>query len=428
METLATAAEDSAAAPAAGGRERVVIGYFVPQFPGQTHIFFWREIVKLREFGCEVRLISTRPPPVATCRHPELLALALETHYLMGFHPGDVLRALLTRPGGLLSALGLWREISGSPREGARNFAALLCGAALFGYAQRHGLEHVHVHSCANAALIAAFSRRMGGPSYSLTLHNPLPVYGPHQAQKWRDAAFGIVITRSILREVREALGPDLPPRVEVAPMGVDPDRFRRPEGTPYRAWPGSGPFQIFSCARLHSCKRHDDLIRAAGLARERGHDVRLAIAGGTDAFEPDHAARLEALVGELGLGGCVELLGPLSEQAIIDRLCESHLFAMLSAAEPLGVVYMEAMAMEVPVIATDAGGVPELIESGCNGLLVPPAQPDVAADAILTLMHDPELARAMAAEGRRTVVERFSSAVSARTLVEAVRATATPR
>jgi colanic acid/amylovoran biosynthesis glycosyltransferase len=146
-----------------------VIGYFVPQFPGQTHIFFWREIVRLRDFGCDVRLISTRPSPVATCLHPELLALASETHYLMGFHPGDVLKAILTRPSGLLRALGLLREVSGPPREAAQNFAALLCGAALLGYAQRHGLGHIHVHSCANAALIAVFSRRMGGPSYSLT-------------------------------------------------------------------------------------------------------------------------------------------------------------------------------------------------------------------------------------------------------------------
>jgi hypothetical protein len=108
----------------------------------------------------------------------------------------------------------------------------------------------------------------------------------------------------------------------------------------------------------------------------------------------------------------------------IIARLCDAHLFAFLSAAEPLGVVYMEAMAMEVPVIATDAGGVPELIDLGRNGLLVSPGRPDLAADAILTMMHDPVRARAMGAEGRRTVVERFSSAISASTLVEASRAT----
>lgn len=428
MQTLATPGKESSAALPADRPDRLKIGYFVPQFPAQTSIFFWREIAKLREFGCEVRLISTRPPPVATCRHPELLAVAPQVHYLMGFHPGDVLRALLTRPGGLLRALKLWREVSSSPREAVQNLAALLCGAGLLGYAQRHGLDHVHVHSCANAAMIATFSRRMGGPSYSLTLHNPLPIHGPHQAQKWRDAAFGIVITRSILREVCEALGPNLPARVEVAPMGVDLNRFHRSEGAPYRPWTGGGPFQIFSCARLHPCKRHDDLIRAVGLARARGYDARLAIAGAADNISRGHPAQLEALIADLELGGSVELLGPQSEQAIIDRLRDAHLFALLSEAEPLGVVYMEAMAMEVPVVATDAGGVPEVIEAGRGGLLVPPGRPDLAADAILTLMHDPERARAMGAEGRRTVVERFSSDISARVLADAVRATVAAR
>jgi glycosyltransferase involved in cell wall biosynthesis len=305
-----------------------------------------------------------------------------------------------------------------------RNFVALLCGAGLLSYAQRHGLKHVHVHSCANAALMAAFSRRMGGPSYSMTLLNPLRVHGPYQAQKWRSAEFGIVLTQALLREVRETLGPNLPHRVEVAPLGVDPDHFRRKKGVPYRPCTGGGPFQVFSCGRLNPTKRHDDLIRAVGLARARGNDVRLAIAGAADSASRDHPAQLEALISELDLGEYVELLGPLSEQAIMDRLHDAHVFALLTEAEPLGVVYIEAMAMEVPVIATDAGGVPEVIESGRSGLLIPPGRPDLAADAILTVMHDPQRACAMGAEGRRTVIERFSSSVSARTLIEAVRAT----
>jgi colanic acid/amylovoran biosynthesis glycosyltransferase len=417
------AIDDLHAAPATDRPERITIGYLAPQFPGQTSIFLWREIVKLREFGCDVRLISTRPSPVATCRHPELLALVPQTHYLMGFHPGDILRAILTRPGGFLRAIRLWREVSSSPREALQYLAALIYGAGLLGYAERHGLKHVHVQSCANAAMMAAFSRRMGGPSYSMTLLNPLSVHGPHQVQKWRDAAFGIVLTRALLREVRETLGPDLPARVEVAPLGVDPDRFCRPQGTSYRPWSGNGPFQIFSCARLHPCKRHDDLIRAVGIARSRGYDIRLAIAGTADAFSRDHPAKLRSLISELGLGEHVELLGPLSEQAIIDRLCNAHVFALLSEAEPLGVVYIEAMAMELPVIATDAGGVPEVIESGRSGLLVPPGRPDLAANAILTIMHDAELAREMGTQGRRTVVERFSSAISAQILADAARA-----
>jgi glycosyltransferase involved in cell wall biosynthesis len=402
----------------------MTLGYLVPEFPGQTHIFFLREIERLAQRGAQVHLISTRRPRVATCKHERLNSLAERTDYLFPPHVGHALRTFARRPLGLVRALGLWLATCQGPRAALRNLVALACGAELLWLSERHGFSHVHVHSCGSSALIAAFCSRLGGPSYSLTLHNPLSTFGPHQPEKWRNASFGIVITRRILEEVRSTLGPSLPGRVAVAPMGVDLERFRRGYDEPYQPWTGEGPFRVFSCGRLNPCKAHDDLIRAAGLLRDRGCEVRLQIAGSVDHAGSGYGAALEALIEEFDLRDSVELLGPRSEEEIITRLKQSHAFCLLSLEEPLGVVLMEAMALAVPVVATSAGGVPELVVDGLSGLLVSPRRPDEAASALLRLRNDPALSWALGAEGRRTVVERFGSEVSAKAILDGVRAT----
>jgi glycosyltransferase involved in cell wall biosynthesis len=144
----------------------------------------------------------------------------------------------------------------------------LACAAHLAGYCRERGVTHIHVHSCGQAALLAAFVQRLGGPGYSLTLHNPLVDHGPLQRQKWRHARFAIVVTQRLLDEVKRELAGDLPP-VYVAPMGVDLDQFQRT--TPYRPAEPAGPVRLFTCGRLHPGKRHDLLIRATGLLRSGG-------------------------------------------------------------------------------------------------------------------------------------------------------------
>ena len=82
-----------------------------------------------------------------------------------------------------------------------------------------------------------------------------------------------------------------------------------------------------------------------------------------------------------------------------------------------MGVVILEAMAMAVPVAATMAGGVPEIITTGENGLLAPPGDPRAIADAIARYLDQPELAMKCSRNGRQTVVDRFGSDLSARVI-----------
>ena len=94
-----------------------------------------------------------------------------------------------------------------------------------------------------------------------------------------------------------------------------------------------------------------------------------------------------------------------------------AHLFVLASRSEPLGVAIMEAMSCETPVVATNSGGVPELIEHGVDGFLIPPNDPRALADAISHLANNPALTEQFSRSGRSKIVQRFNSNLSARTL-----------
>jgi colanic acid/amylovoran biosynthesis glycosyltransferase len=116
----------------------------------------------------------------------------------------------------------------------------------------------------------------------------------------------------------------------------------------------------------------------------------------------------LEKLIGERGLSAQVQLSGACNHDKVVDFYRISDAFILGSFAEGIPVVLMEAMAMELPCIATWIAGIPELIDNGVDGLLVPPADPVALADAVERLMEDPELIRRIGAAGRSKILSSY--------------------
>lgn len=402
------------------------IGYLVPEFPGQTHVFFFRELAALRKLGLEPRIVSTRRPRKTITVHD---APHGDTHYLYPPTPGALLRSAIVLLGAgpkawlrLVAKLRAMHELGLKAK--LRTLALFLAGAEIAGLARKEGWAHLHVHSCGDAAFLGLSAHILSGLPYSLTLHGSLPDYGPAQAQKWEEAAFAIVITRTLLADVERDLEGHLPTRVRVAPMGVDIERFRRTQ--PYSAWIGQGPLRIVSCARLNPCKGHHFLIEAVGHLNRSGIDCQLTVLGADDSTGA-YRRRLEELVDRLGLGDKVRLPGPAKEAEVVATLADAHVFALASQAEPLGVAIMEAMSMELPVVVTNAGGVPELVTDGAEGILVPPGEVVSLAEAISRIARDPDLARRLGTQGRATVASRFHSGVSALVMRECLTSVAEP-
>ena len=391
------------------------LGYLIPQFPGQTHIFFWRELEALQARGVQPVLLSTRPPPPGLISHEWSAEATARTTYLGRMDPAAALGGLVRLPpGDLLSAS------RGEPRTFLRDMAMSIPAARrLVDHARREGIDHVHAHSCGRAALIAALAFRMGGPRYSLTLHGPLEDYGPGQRYKWRHAAFATIITEKLRAEAEAELAGYLPPRIAVQAMGVDTGRLSR--DTPWQPPRPGEPLRIMSCGRLNQVKGHQDLLQAIRMLRDAGHDARLVIAGEDDAGGTGYRRVIEARIAELDLDDAVTLLGAVSEGEVRRHLLEAHVFALASWHEPLGVALMEAMSCEVPTIGTAAGGVAELIRDGQDGILVPPRDPPAMADAILRLAGDPDLARRLGQAGRERIVSGFGAEAGAETLIRLV-------
>ncbi|ATB51502.1 exopolysaccharide biosynthesis GT4 family glycosyltransferase EpsE [Corallococcus macrosporus] len=393
------------------------IGYLIPEFPGQTHIFFWRELQALPGKGVTPELVSTRPPPARIISHSWAREAMSRTEYLAPPGPLGVAKAAAevarAMPTGWARCLASIARAEGLDAKGrAQLLAFAVMGGRLASLARERGWTHVHVHSCANAAHVALFANLLSGLPYSLTLHGPLDDYGPNQREKWRHAKFAFVITKKLLKEVHEELAGALPSRIELAPMGVELRKFNR--AVPYAAWTGEGPLRVFSCGRLNPCKGHADLIDAVGMLRAKGLDARLSIAGEDEAGGTTYRKVLEAKVQESGLGDAVTLLGAVSEDVVRGEIERAHIFSLASLQEPLGVAIMEAMAMRVPVVVTGAGGVPELVDDGVDGILVPPQQPGILADRLEAVARDAQEAHRLGEAGRRKVETTFSSERSA--------------
>ena len=126
---------------------------------------------------------------------------------------------------------------------------------------------------------------------------------------------------------------------------------------------------RIFCAARLSPEKGHAFLIRAMKLLVDRGHELELRLAG-----DGPRKEQLTDLAHELGISDRVRFLGFLTEDEVIRELQDADLFVLPSFVEGLPVSAMEAMAIGVPVIATNIAGTSELVEDGRTGLLVRPS------------------------------------------------------
>lgn len=397
------------------------IGYLLAEFPGSTHSFNWREVRALEAGGLACDFVSTRLPSAERMSHTWTREAVDRTTYLVPPRPmllmGSVASTLRSGPP------GWWRVVSALVRadgvgglKGRVRLAALaVMGGELAWLARRRGWNYIQVHSLADAAHVAMFAHLISGVRYGLTLHSDLPEFGPNQRNKWRHADYAICITQRLRDYLRKELAGNIPEQIDVAPMGVELDRFTR--SSQYEPWTGSDRARLFSCGRLNPVKGHDQLIRAVALLRGQGFDVGLRIAG-TDGYGGNvFRAELERLIDELKLRDSVELIGAVSEPVVRQELENAHVFALPSRSEELGVATMEAMAMCLPAVASRTGGVAEMIDDGVDGMLVE-SEPAAIAAALARILRDPELARKMGEAGRRKIERKFHSGISAATLL----------
>ena len=161
----------------------------------------------------------------------------------------------------------------------------------------------------------------------------------------------------------------------------------------------------VAQVTNITSVKGCEDFVHAAARVHQAIPEAVFLLVGGTP--YPEYKQKLVSLISHYKLEQCFILTGFYRNVSDIFSIID--LLVLASHYEPFGRVLIEAMSMEKPVIGTQTGGIPEIIENGVTGLLVPPRSPEELAQAIIKILQNPEMARQMGMAGRKRAREHFS-------------------
>ena len=264
----------------------------IPEFPSQTHAFFWREIQALREMDSEIHIISTKKPDFSKNQH-EFSSESENTRYLVPFPIIKTLAFLLMHPIWFAKCLAYCIGLKESTlAEKLKALPFIPAAAHMLMYVDERNITHVHAHSCANSGHLVAMAHLLNGLPYSITVHGNLSEYGKDHAAKMANAKFVSTVTRPLQQEVLDACKDFDAKRVPVITMGVDLNKF----SAEALELPSQGPLQLTSVSRLARLKGHSYSLKAlASLKNE--FDFQYAIVGDGDTRAP-----LEEEVAALGL------------------------------------------------------------------------------------------------------------------------------
>jgi glycosyltransferase involved in cell wall biosynthesis len=396
------------------------LGYLISQYPALSHTFILREVLALRRHGVNVCVVSVRE-----CDRPMSVLSADEadeakrTFSVIGAGPVHALlanvRVLCRHPLGYLRALlYAWTLSRGTPRLLVMYSLYFLEAVVAGDHFERQGVKDIHTHFSSTVLLILA---RIFPVRYSLTAHGSgefVDVVGFHLAAKVAGAVFVATIAQYGMSQVMQASDPAHWHKVVVLPLGVDVEAFR-PSRSRQRSL--TEPFRLLSVGRLSPPKGYPILIEALVVLRGRGRNVTLTLVG-----EGPVRGTLERLIALRDLGDCVRLVGACNHDRLTEHYESSDAFVLSSFLEGVPVVLMEAMAMELPCVATWITGIPEIVDKDVEGLLVPPASASAIADAVERLMNDPEGARRLGTAARRKVLVKYNIERNVERLVEEFR------
>lgn len=389
------------------------VAYLTALFPAISHTFILREIEALDELGLEIHPASIRRAGPEQLIGPAERAAFGRTFRVLDTarRPGMALAALgtaLGRPRTLARAAALaWRMRPPGLRALAYQAIYLAEAMVLARHLRRTGCDHVHVHFANSVATVGLLAATLAGTGFSFTLHGPSDLF---EAVHWRldikiaKARFVACISHFARSQAMLHSEPDQWDRLKIVHCGVVPELYDRPPETETGTGgeTGSEPqVRLLFVGRLAPVKGLRILLEALAEARQTRPGLSLTIVGDG----PDRAA-LEALAAPLG--DAVIFTGALSQADVADRLAASDALVLPSFAEGVPVVLMEAMAAGLPVLATQVAGVPELVENGVSGILVPPGDSDALRAGLLTLADDPARRAEMGRAGRAKVVRDF--------------------
>lgn len=400
----------------------MTVAYLVNQYPKVSHTFIRREIRALESLGFQVRRFSIRRSP-DRLDDPEDAEEQRLTRVILDASPSRVARAVARvaaeRPARFARALELAMRIGWRSERGALiNVAYLGEACLLLDWLRASGVRHLHAHFGTNPAAVAMLCHELGGPSWSFTVHGPEEFDKPAAialSEKVHRARFVVAISSFGKSQLMRITSPADHAKIHVVRCGVDAsyleDAFAPPCDRP----------RLVCVGRLSEQKGHGVLIDAAAELAGRGLPFELVLVG-----DGELRPRIEQRIAELGLTDRVRITGWLDGAGVRAELRAARAFVLPSFAEGLPVVIMEALALGRPVVSTFVAGIPELVEPGKSGWLVPAGSVEDLANALASALDAPlsDLAE-MGRYGHDSVMERHDVMQNTRSLASLMQAEA---
>lgn len=390
------------------------LAYLTGEYPRASDTFIQREVAALRALGHEVLTCSIRRTGREHLVGPEQIAEQARTFHVLdaAISPVRLAKAHLRWmrvPGRYLRALALaWRTAPKGVRGRTYQIFYFLEAGVLAAHLADQGVDHLHNHIAKASCTVAMLAGALSGLPYSFTIHGPDIFFEPQHwriDEKARRAAFVACISEFARSQLMCFAPQESWGRLHVIHCGIDPSR--------YTVGARDGQNLLF-VGRLAGVKGVPMLLDALRSLPK----VRLTLIGdGPDRAELERQA--------VGLN--VEFLGYRNQTDVAEALSNTDIFVLPSFAEGVPVVLMEAMAAQVPVLTTRIAGVPELVEDGLSGRLVPPGDGAALKAALTDLLADPDLRRELGAKGREKVTQDFNIHLEAKRLSQLFCAYATP-
>jgi glycosyltransferase involved in cell wall biosynthesis len=384
------------------------IGVLVKTYPKLSETFVLGEVLGLEKLGLALEIFSLQRPTDAV-QHDTIKRVKAPVRYLQDGTLGGVIHRWLD----------LFWLLAITPIQFSKTIAFLTnrseggrwqdfkLACTLARHVRRCGITQLHAHFATQPVAVAELVARLTGVAFSISAHAK-DIYlsePPVLARKMANARFTVTCTDYNRRHLATLAAPGT--AVYGMYHGIDAARFAPHTRS---AAAGEAPL-ILAVGRLREKKGFANLIRACALLRKANAKFRCEIVGYGE--EREH---LQTLIQELDLTEHVRLVGTMNHAALIERYQDAVIFAapcqVAADGDRDGIpnVMLEAMAMQLAIVATPVSGIPEVVIDGVNGLLVAEEDARALAGALQRLLSDHPLRERLGEAARKVVLQQFSN------------------
>lgn len=388
------------------------LAYFCSEYPSRTLTFVRREIHEFRRRGASIDIYAIRRPK----RENLISEIDLqEFQQTVSILPVNViqliyihLKLFICKP---LKYLQTLKFALGHHLPGAKNTLWSLLqfaeGIILAYRLQQNPVQHLHIHFANSGANIGMFACTYLQLDWSMTLHGTSCFdypSGPLLGAKLERCTFANCVSYYGLSQAFRAVGPEHWSKLFVSRCGIELDAVDLAKSNQANYQKDDSIIRIISVGRLHIEKGYPVMINAFAEALKIIPNMELVLLG-----DGPYRSELEAFVREKGIADKVIFRGAVPEQTVLDEMVHADIFAISSFMEGIPMVLMEAMILEVPVIAPRLAGIPELVIDKENGLLFDPAHSAQMAEHMIDLAQHKEKRIQFGKAGKEKVLAEFT-------------------